>query len=108
MNQPQSFKILPGMAGMAQAKSFSHGESQSTFILPISAVFTPNDKKKDYVWVLNKEKNKVHKVAVDVAKISAQGAYIQSGIKAGDWVVTAGANSLQEGQNVRLAKGELR
>ena len=105
MDQPKSFKILPGMAGMAQAKTLSKGESQSTFILPISAVFTPNDEKKDYVWVLNKEKNKVSKVAVKVDQISAQGAYIQSGIKAGDWVVTAGANSLHQDQQVRLLQG---
>jgi len=38
---------------------------------------------------------------VQVVNLTEQGALV-SGLETGDWIVTAGANSLVEGQQVRI------
>ena len=40
--------------------------------------------------------------AVEVGKLSKFGVLIKSGLKPGEWIVTKGVNTLDEGQQVRI------
>src|SRR5215470_13527206 len=53
MNQPKNAKILPGMAGRAEARSLERGNDGAQLIIPMGAAFPSNDGGKTYVWVIN-------------------------------------------------------
>lgn len=102
MPQQKDINILPGMVGLAKAKSFKDDKEKSTIIIPVSALFTPNNQKKDHVWVVRN--NQVAKQAVQVDNLTNQGAVITRGIKPGDVVVIAGVHSLTDGQEVKVVE----
>jgi RND family efflux transporter MFP subunit len=54
------------------------------------------------VWVIEGADHEVHKRAVKVARFDADSVLVDEGLKKGDIVVSAGINSLAEGQKVRL------
>ena len=54
------------------------------------------------VWVVGDE-GKVHHRDVQLLKFDADSVVISGGLSAGEKVVTAGINTLREGQKVRLA-----
>jgi len=70
------------------------------FALPASAVFEKDGK--DQVWVVDPASTTVGVRAVEVGDRVNGGRIIRSGLASGDIVVTAGVNSLVEGQAVRL------
>lgn len=105
MDQPDGFKILPGMAGKAQGDKESKAKVAADaglvgIEIPISATFA-DDGGKTFVWVVDEQTKKVSRQEVQVVNLTEQGALV-SGLETGDWIVTAGANSLVEGQQVRI------
>jgi len=105
MDQPEGFKILPGMAGRAKAdKTAAAGISEEAglvgFMIPITATFA-DDTGKTFVWVVNQDNMQVNKKEVVMIKVSEAGAMV-SGLKVGETIATAGANLLIEGQQVRI------
>lgn len=105
MAQAKDFKILPGMSGNASAKAFhDDGNKPRNYLLPVAAVFTPNDQKKNFVWVVDTKTNTVSMRPVEMVTINANGAVIKSGIKADEWIVAAGVHQLRENQKVKLLK----
>lgn len=104
MEQPTEGKIQPGMAGRAEVKVQLPSDLQALGIqVPLTAVFSPNSSAPDekYVWVIDEQTLKVASRAIEVRSFSERGVLV-SGITQGERVVTAGANSLVEGQQVRL------
>jgi RND family efflux transporter MFP subunit len=69
--------------------------------LPPSAVFEKNGS--PAVWVFNQQSGSATLKPVTVARYEAETVIIASGIAKGDMVITAGINTLREGQKVRLA-----
>ena len=55
------------------------------------------------VWVVEGTDHEVHKRPVKVLRFDTDAVLVAEGLKKGDLVVTAGINSLAEGQKVRLA-----
>src|SRR5215471_11811854 len=54
MNQPKTAKILPGMAGRAEARSLERaGNDGAPIIIPMGAAFSSGENNKSYVWVIN-------------------------------------------------------
>lgn len=107
MAQPKEFTILPGMAGKAQGDSESIAKVAADAGLvgtkiPISATFA-DEGGKTFVWVINEQTKKVNRQEVQVVNLTEDGALV-SGLEKGIWIVSAGANSLVEGQRVRLLK----
>jgi RND family efflux transporter MFP subunit len=105
MEQPKEFKILPGMAGKASAKrEIPTGIAKETGIegieIPISALVA-SKAKGSHVWVINEKNKQVAKHAVKVIKLTEKGALV-TGLNPGEWIATAGANTLVEGQKVRI------
>ncbi len=90
---------LSGLALGMTATAASLREASSAFQLPISALYSKDGK--SYVWVVDAQ-GAVAPVQVETVGLGEDTVRIASGIKAGDRVVTAGANLLVPGQKVRL------
>ena len=86
-----------GMSASVQAKVSS---GDTALRLPLSAFFTRDDQAN--VWVLDPTTQTVSLVKVDTAGVVDNDMRVRGGLKSGMWVVTAGANLLEDGQKVRL------
>jgi len=102
MDPPDDIEILPGMAGRAFGKLRSDQNGGHLPVVPASAVFTPDDQKQSYVWVIDKATGVVTRRKVATGNLANNGIEIRDGLKAGEWVATAGVHSLKEGQKVRI------
>ena len=69
--------------------------------LPLSALFEKNGA--PAVWVFDQQSGSATLKPVTVARYEAETVVIASGLAKGDIVITAGVNTLREGQKVRLA-----
>lgn len=103
MDQLADAQILPGMAGKATAAPGEAAvQQQSRVQIPLTATFTDVDGGATFVWVVDEESKKVAQREVETRQLTDQGIEIASGITPGEWIVTAGVNSLKEGQTVRI------
>ncbi len=71
-----------------------------TIIVPNTAIYTRDNATR--VWLVDRASETVKPVEVKLGTSTNEGVAIVSGLKAGDLVVTAGANLLLAGQKVRL------
>ncbi|NGZ98077.1 MAG: efflux transporter periplasmic adaptor subunit [Nitrospira sp. WS110] len=58
------------------------------------------------VWVIDPQTSVVHKREVEIARYNQNAVVVASGLLSGDRIVTAGAQSLHEGQKVKLLEDE--
>lgn len=107
MDQPEEFKILPGMAGQTiRAEGQLPRDIQRQGVeIPVAAVFTPDTETQSYVWVIDEKTMTVQKRKVKTGKLTEAGVLIEEGVKPGEWVVTAGVHTLREGQEVKILEG---
>lgn len=107
MEQPADAQILAGMSGEAR---FFAPEAVKRLKLaikvPVSALFSDEDPSKSFVWTVDPEHLVVERREVTVGNLETNGIEILSGLKPGEWVVTAGVNFLSEGQKVTILEGE--
>ncbi len=105
MDQPEDFKIVPGMAGKARAVSQRGNVARASgFQVPVAAVFTSNEVElagRSYVWVVDEANNTVQRREVSTGALTQFGITVRSGLSAGELVVISGVNSLQESQEIR-------
>jgi RND family efflux transporter MFP subunit len=104
MDPPEGVAILPGMAGEATGHaSLSRESGEPSIEVPVAAVFTDDasQSEQSYVWVVDERALTVARRPVESVGISARGVLIK-GLVPGQRIVTAGANTLREGQPVRL------
>ncbi|MBW2500290.1 MAG: efflux RND transporter periplasmic adaptor subunit [Deltaproteobacteria bacterium] len=104
MDPPDDFEIKPGMAGRATGNlEVPENLAHRGIEIPLSALFTPADEasQQSYVWVVSGDPATVHRRAVEPLRAHARGIGV-SGLEPGERIVTAGVNSLREGQTVRL------
>jgi RND family efflux transporter MFP subunit len=103
MDQPEDVKILPGMAGKAtRAVALPGMQDQAGIVIPDTAVFSPDDTGKTFVWVIDEQTKTVSKRDVKAGELLDSGISITAGLKPGEWIATAGVHYLQEGQQVRI------
>jgi RND family efflux transporter MFP subunit len=103
MEQPESVLILPGMSGTAQAREIRSGLPESGIVIPPSAVRASGTGDEGFtVWVVDPGSGSVVLREVETGRVLWSGIQIENGLSEGEWVVTAGVNSLVEGQKVRL------
>ncbi len=105
MEQPEDFKILPGMAGRARGRlpDGAAGQPQG-YQVPAAAVFSSDarsESQQDFVWVVDTSSNTVTRRAVTTGGLTRFGITISEGVEPGDVLVIAGVSSLREGQEVR-------
>jgi len=79
-----------------------NGSSAPAVALPLSAVFEKGGA--PAVWVFDQQSGSLGLKSVTVAHYEANTAVIGSGLAKGDVVVTAGVNTLREGQKVHVAE----
>ncbi len=103
MDQPEGVEILAGMAGKATGKADLPSEQIATdVVVPVTAVFSDKLGETSYVWVVDEASNKVAKREVSVRALVDGGTAIEKGLETGEWVVIAGVNFLEEGDEVKI------
>jgi multidrug efflux pump subunit AcrA (membrane-fusion protein) len=76
-------------------------------VVPPSAVFSTEEGQQSYVWVVEEPAMTVTRREVTIGELTPVGLAVLEGIQRGDWIVTAGVNTLRENQEVRiLQEGE--
>jgi RND family efflux transporter MFP subunit len=102
MDQPEEIKVLPGMAGNATSSIVPpEMQDHKMVIIPETAVFSP-DGSKTCVWIIDEQSKTVGKREVKTGELLDTGITILDGIKPGEWIATAGAHYLKEGQPVSI------
>jgi membrane fusion protein, multidrug efflux system len=94
--------IRPGMAVDVSAM-LTAKKTDKIFIVPVSSLVNLSAER-TIVWIMNQEKGVVEKRNVQVMGLLKSGAEITGNVVGGEWLITAGAHHLSEGQPVRLAK----
>jgi len=104
MEQPDDINILPGMAGKATGEGPPEGEGSELVgkPVPVSAIFSPDDIDKTYVWIIDEESKQVTKHEVTTGKLTDYGILVTEGLDTGVWIATAGVHNLREGMEVRI------
>jgi len=103
MQQPEGVKILAGMAGQANGDVQLPSDKSAIVIeIPVAAVFSPDATQTTYVWLIDEQAKTVQKRQVKVGELTDLGIQIIEGLKAGDWIATAGVHYLAEGQKVKI------
>ena len=103
MEQPDDINILPGMAGKATGEA-----PEDTSLLPegrpvpLSAIFSPDDIDKTYVWIIDEKSKLVTKHEVTTGRLSNTGIMVTDGLDTGVWIAIAGVHNLREGMEVRI------
>ncbi|MGI9399924.1 MAG: efflux RND transporter periplasmic adaptor subunit [Rhizobiaceae bacterium] len=106
MEQLEGKRVYPGMTGRASGQLKKVYEPYSGIVVPAAAVFVPEGKEQSHVWVVDKASMTVSPRPVELSQPRTNGLSIESGLEPGDIVVTAGANSLRDGQKVNLLNPE--
>jgi RND family efflux transporter MFP subunit len=105
MDQPDDFKILPGMAGRTRGRVPQElAPHMTTLRVPLSAVFTPDQKADSgdsFVWIVDEAANTVSQRSVTTGELDRSGIQIRDGLDPGELIVVSGASFLKEGQAVR-------
>lgn len=97
---PLDLSLLAGMSGKAIVQQ---AKAKMSIYVPKSAIFSDN-LNNVYVWVFDPASQTVRKHTVKLEENQkGESASIKEGLKAGDWVVTAGTSFLSDGQKVKLA-----
>jgi RND family efflux transporter MFP subunit len=101
MDQPDDFKILPGMAGKATGDPPPDFRRTAAEV-PVSAVFSREGNDKSYVWVIDEGTMTVKRREVTVGELTDHGVQIKAGLEPGEWIATAGVFYLFEDRQVRI------
>ena len=104
MDQPKDIKILPGMAGKVTGEPSAKylAENPRGKQVPITAIFSPDDIDKTYVWVIDEQSLKVTKREVTIGNVTDTGIMVIEGLEGGDMIAIAGVHYLHEGMEVRI------
>lgn len=97
MQRPAEYNILPGMTAAVRVALRS---AAAAAWIPASALVSGPDKG-FFVWLHDPQTQAVRKQAVQVGPPAAHGVPVTAGLKGGEWVVSTGANQLQEGMRIR-------
>ena len=95
-NPPPQLRFGMSIAGRLRASS------EPVVALPLSALFEQNGT--PAVWVVDERSGSVALRPVTVARYETNVVVIAGGLAKGDVVVTAGTNTLRQGQKVRVAE----
>ena len=102
MEQPENAKVLPGMTGRVRGRPSEGHELFDTVQVPATAIFVPEGATDPHVWIFDAQSETVQSRNITLGSPRSQGVSVKSGLEFGDIVVTAGVNSLREGQKVSL------
>ena len=99
-NAPENARILPGMTATLRVERAPTEARPDEWSIPASAIFVDPDGKR-FVWKVDPTSQTVRRVAVEAGDVRADQVLVRGGLVAGDTIVTAGVNHLQEGAKIR-------
>jgi RND family efflux transporter MFP subunit len=94
--------VRPGMSAEVFIQLAPQPFSKS-FVVPLSALVNRGGQN-SYVWVVGSKPGKPRLTSVTILSLKQKGAEIKGELSPGQWVVTAGATSIDKNQEVRLFK----
>ncbi len=98
---PQKVKIMPGYTCMVRIAP--KDSAKLSIAIPLIAVWSDPETNRKYVWKVDPKDSTVHKAAIKTGELSGtEDIVILSGIKEGDYIVTAGITMLSEGKHVKM------
>jgi len=92
--------VRPGMSAEV-AVTLACPAKAHRFLVPLSALFNRGGQKA-FVWLVEPGAGELRRVAVDILGLRGDRAEIKGQLSVGQWIVTAGVNSLRQGQTVSL------
>jgi len=104
MEPPEGVEILAGMAGESTGRlELPDAAEQAGIEVPVAAVFADDasQEEQSYVWVVDEASGTVTRRPVEMMGFGDRGVSV-AGLVPGERVVTAGVNSLSDGQVVRF------
>lgn len=103
VDNPQR-ELLPGMTAEVSFKaSLRDTPWDDSFLVPIEAIFEKDDQ--PHVWAWNPDSGKVASRTVTTESLEADSVRIKGKVSAGEQIVVAGAQHLEEGQKVKRLEG---
>lgn len=94
--------VLPGMLATVFVEYPSSVDlAQHPIQIPMSAIFV-DENKNQHVWVIDQETMIVHLRPIKASNLSEENMHALDGLKEGEMIVIAGANSLREGMKVQV------
>jgi len=108
---PEDLNVLPGMSAtvIANLSELFSGDTTATLV-PIEAVFSAEDQPLDadlrQVWIVDPDSMRAFRRDVKVGPLTGQNIAILEGLEAGDLIVSAGVNAVQEGMWIRPMERE--
>ena len=103
VDQVKDTPIQPGMAATVRARPEKEDEAANeALVVPPGAVFAAGAGQESCVWVVAEGGDKVTQRTVKTGKLTPVGLTVTDGLKPGEWVVTAGVNSLRKDQQVKI------
>lgn len=97
-------EIRPGMTAEV-ILMLSAGDQKAGYLVPLSAVTKGGDKSDFYVFIFDEDTATVKKTPVKGGGVRGNLVGVTEGVKAGDIVAVAGVTFLEDGQKVKLMKG---
>ena len=97
---PQDMRILPGMTATIRVEMPPPASRPDEWSIPTAAVFVDATGKR-HVWTVDREAQTVRRVPVEAGEVRGDQVIVRGGLGAGDTIVTAGVNHLQEGDTIR-------
>ncbi|NPA36241.1 MAG: efflux RND transporter periplasmic adaptor subunit [Chlorobi bacterium] len=102
LDKSDSVSLSPGMSVDVNIVC-SRTTGSNMYVVPVSSLFSSEDN--SFVWLYDENSKAIRKKEVKVSKIRDNGTALVSGeLTDGCRVVSAGVNTLKEGQTVRLLK----
>ncbi len=90
------------MAGKATGHIEQNKNAPNKLVIPASAVLTVDSEKKTYVWKIDSKTHQVHRSEIKIGELTSAGISVIEGLREGEWIVTAGIHSLEEGEQVTI------
>ncbi|MCB2185530.1 MAG: efflux RND transporter periplasmic adaptor subunit [Deltaproteobacteria bacterium] len=99
--EPQTASLVrPGMSAEV-AVGLTRASPRARFVVPLSALVNQGGQD-TFVWVVDPQTGRLSRAPVTILRLVESGAQIRGQVQSGQWIVTGGANSLADGQTVRL------
>jgi RND family efflux transporter MFP subunit len=92
--------IMPGTVGNLRI-TMSDKETEDFFLLPASAVVSDHEGH-SRVWIVDKKSGKTQPQDVEVEGLHKGKIAVKSGLKSGQWIITAGQTHLSPGRKVKI------
>jgi RND family efflux transporter MFP subunit len=102
LNPEESSSVRPGMSAEVTV-AIAGPNKNACFSVPAQSIVN-DSQRKTFVWTVDEKTKKVARRYVETGDFTHTGIEVKGDVHTGEWVVTAGASFLKEGQTTRILK----